>query len=59
MLAGTFEELLEATNKAVGQGANIGLIASESVDQKLKKLQRLIFDPEFETTLTQKSPGTF
>lgn len=57
VLAGTFEELLDVTNKAVAQGANVGLIGLETVEQKLKKLQKLIFDLEFENTLTQKSPG--
>lgn len=58
VLSGTFEELVDAVHKSIALGANIGLQKGESVDQKLKKLQQLIFDINFESTLTQKSPGS-
>jgi hypothetical protein len=56
-MEGTFEEFLDAANKAHELGAELVLANGESVEQKVKKFERLLFDPTYDQTLTEKSPG--
>lgn len=56
-MEGTFEELLEVAKKAQENGADLGLTNGETVEQKVSKFQRLLFDPAYDYTLTEKSPG--
>jgi hypothetical protein len=55
-LEGTFEELLDAAHRAAAHGADFGF-PHENLEAKLKQWQKFIFEPSFQTTLTQKSPG--
>ena len=57
-MEGTFEEFLAAANKAKEAGADLGLASGETVEQKTKKFQQLLFDPSYDYSLTEKSPGT-
>ena len=58
LMEGTFEEFLDAANKAKEEGADLGLASGETVEQKAKKFQQLLFDPSYDYSLTEKSPGT-
>jgi dipeptidyl-peptidase-3 len=52
----SFEELRAAVNHAINNGATIRLALGESIDQKLARLRRTIFDPGYEPLLTCKNP---
>lgn len=48
---------MDAAQKALSHGADLGLSGEETLQQKLKKLQGFMFDANVAPTLTQKSPG--
>ena len=52
----TFEEFASAVKFAVSHCATID-VRNESIDQILARLQRVIFDPDFEKSCTNKTPG--
>jgi len=53
-----YEKFVEAAKTAGSSGANMGLGAGVTVEEKLQELRRTIFDPNFEKLLANKSPGT-
>jgi dipeptidyl-peptidase-3 len=50
------EQLQAAAHQALRNGARFRLAIGESLDEKLKSLQRAIFDPTFEPLVTCKTP---
>ncbi|HWP82987.1 MAG TPA: peptidase M49 [Bacteroidota bacterium] len=52
----TEEEFRQAAEIAMKNGANLGL-GSESLDAKLNRLKRMLFDPKYDAMLTNKTPG--
>ncbi|MFQ5877668.1 MAG: peptidase M49 [Acidobacteriota bacterium] len=52
----SFEQLLMAARGAMRNGARVRLAVGESLEAKLRRLRRSIFDPEYEPLLTCKSP---
>jgi dipeptidyl-peptidase-3 len=52
----SFEDLLLASKIALSNGANWGVKNEEALIEKLNRLKRTIFDPEFESILANKSP---
>lgn len=52
----TFEEFKAAALIAQGNGASFSL-NGESLENKLNRLKKVIFDPTFESILTNKTPG--
>ncbi|MBI1805274.1 MAG: peptidase M49 [Ignavibacteriae bacterium] len=52
----TFEEFTTACATAQKSGASFNL-NGESLDQKLNRLRSIIFDPSFQSTMTNKTPG--
>jgi len=54
----SFEELCQATRKAMGNGAELPAEKGrKSVQEYLKKYEKAIFDPEFEPLITNKNPA--
>jgi len=51
-----FEDLLAAARAAARDGAGIRLALGETLEAKLGRLRRTIFDPDFEPLLTCKTP---
>ncbi len=51
------EELIKACNIAVKNGGDIGLKEGETVEKKIGRLKKCIFDAEFEPLMTNKNPG--
>ncbi len=52
-----YEQLELAALQAARNGARIRLALGETVQSKLRRLRRAIFDPDFEPLLTCKTPG--
>ena len=52
----SFEELLDAAKKTIVNGADLGLKPGETIEKKLNKLKRTIFDIDFEPVKTNKTP---
>ncbi|NVM03407.1 MAG: peptidase M49, partial [Candidatus Helarchaeota archaeon] len=52
----TFDEFLGAAKKALENEADLGLKSGETIDEKLEKLKRTIFDINFEPVKTNKTP---
>jgi len=52
----TFDEFKAACATAQENGADFGL-NGESLDQKLERLHKLMFDPSYQSAMTNKSPG--
>lgn len=52
----TFEEFLEAAKMAQKNGAQFDIPKGETLEDTLRKLERTIFDPEFEPLVTAKTP---
>lgn len=53
----TPEEFAQAAHAAAGSGAKFPLKEGESLDDLLKRLQPMFFDPDFEPIVTNKTPG--
>lgn len=53
----TFEMLVQAAEHAQRQGAKIELGPGETLQAKLERLRRTIFDPDFEPVLTEQGQG--
>lgn len=53
----TFEEFRAACETAQRNGATFGL-DGESLATRLNRLKRVIFDPDYQPTMTNKSPGS-
>ncbi|MBI2429648.1 MAG: peptidase M49 [Ignavibacteriales bacterium] len=53
----TFDQFKMALQTAIKNGAKISLSAGETLDQKLERLLPSMFDPAFEPTQTNKTPG--
>ena len=53
----SFEEFSSAVKKTAGNGADIPLSGGETLDQKLARLQPVMFDPKFQPVQTNKTPG--
>ncbi|MFH1754280.1 MAG: hypothetical protein ABIA59_01125, partial [Candidatus Latescibacterota bacterium] len=53
----TFGDLLEAARLAVSNGAPIELRQGESIEDKLRRLERSIFDEDFEPIQTNQADG--
>ncbi|MEE9187595.1 MAG: peptidase M49 [Bacteroidota bacterium] len=53
----SFEQFKNAAEQAEQNGARYGTAEGESLVQKLERLKDLIFDAEYESILTNKSPG--
>ncbi len=51
-----FEDLLLASKIALSNGADLGVKDEEALKEKLNKLKRTTFDPDFEPLLANKSP---
>jgi dipeptidyl-peptidase-3 len=49
--------LLAAAKAAEAAGAKFSLRAGETLDQKLKRLEPMFFDPAFDPSVTNKNPG--
>lgn len=52
----SFEDLVSASKIAWSDGANLEAKGTEALKEKLNKLKRTIFDPDFEPLLANKSP---
>jgi dipeptidyl-peptidase-3 len=52
----SFEDLVSASKIALSNGANLEVGGEEALKEKLNKLKRTIFDPDFEPLLADKSP---
>lgn len=52
----TFDEFLLAAHAAQKNGAEFDLKENETLEQKLKRLEKTIFDPKFEPLVTAKTP---
>ncbi len=52
----TSAELLDAAKKTIVNGADLGLKPGETIEEKLNKLKRTIFDIDFEPVKTNKTP---
>lgn len=53
----TFDEFKAAAIKAKQNGARFELTTNETLEQKLERLRRVMFDPGFEQSCTNKTPG--
>ncbi len=53
----TFEQFSAAVKKAIHNGAAISLSGTNSIDQKLERIRRSMFDITFEPVQTNKTPG--
>ncbi len=53
----TPEELSRAAHAAAGSGAKFPTKPGESLDDLLKRLQPMFFDPDFDPIVTNKTPG--
>ncbi len=53
----SYDEFVSVVKKAQSNGAQIQLKSGELITQKLNRLKRVIFDPEFEKSCTDKTPG--
>ena len=52
----SFDEFLSAVKKAVENGADPGLEEGETIDNKLEKLEKIIFDINYQPLKTNKNP---
>ncbi|MFQ6618692.1 MAG: peptidase, partial [Fidelibacterota bacterium] len=52
-----YEKFLGAARTAALNGADLGIKAGETLEEKLERLKPYIFDPNFEPILTNKTPG--
>jgi dipeptidyl-peptidase-3 len=52
-----FEDLVYASKTAFSNGAQFGTRDESQLEEKLNKLKRTIFDPDFEPILANKSPS--
>jgi dipeptidyl-peptidase-3 len=52
----SFENLVSVSRVALSNGANLEVRGEEALKEKLNKLKRTIFDPDFEPLLADKSP---
>jgi dipeptidyl-peptidase-3 len=52
----SFEDLVLASKAALSNKANLEVRGEEALKEKLNKLKRTIFDPDFEPLLADKSP---
>jgi dipeptidyl-peptidase-3 len=52
----SFDQFLEAAALAQKNGASFNLKKGETIEGKLKKLEKTIFDPSFEPLVTAKTP---
>lgn len=53
----TPEQFSRAVKAAIFSGASVTLSSGETIDQKLERLRRSIFDSSFEPVQTNKTPG--
>ncbi len=53
----SFDELIQAATNALAQGADFGVKGEDELKEKLTKLEKYIFDSQFEPLLTNKSAG--
>jgi dipeptidyl-peptidase-3 len=53
----SFDELTQAAANALEKGADFGIKGEDKLKEKLTKLEKHIFDSQFEPLLTNKSPG--
>jgi len=53
----TFEEFADAVKKAEASGAKLPLRKGETTDDLLARMKPILFDPEVDSHVTNKSPG--
>jgi dipeptidyl-peptidase-3 len=51
------QEFTRAVKQAESNGAKLPKVAGESTEQLLERMEQILFDPEFESHVTQKSPS--
>lgn len=56
VMTGTYEEFVTAVKQAESNGAQLPKDDNETTDQLLARMRRILFDPDFDSHVTNKSP---
>lgn len=57
LMGGTFDEFAAAVRTAEANGAELPRRGGETTDALLQRMRAVLFDPDFDSHVTQKSPG--